>query len=218
MGLFDVFKKSKCGVCEEEYSLSSMHEIKDGHICKSCSKYIGLGEKFDIKFTGSELANIAVSPEQILKYRIASHIAVNPGIALGYDELCLFVSMGEVGKEKTRTVTTKKGNKTQKDTENYWAKFLCRLFITDQRIIALADRNGFEIKLNKLIDIQFENDKVVFFTGTKTYVVFLVKDQINKLKTIWGLLANAGELKIDIDNDNLDYELMMTADVEAYRC
>lgn len=217
MGILGLFKKCTCGVCTRETNMNNVSETLDGYICKECSGNIGLGDNFYHKFSCNALGDIMINPVQILKYRLASHISLDPGISLANGETAFYISMGEAGKKRTRTVTIKKGNKTEKHTEDFWDRILCRFYVTDNRIMALAEKNGFEVPLSKLTDLQFNKDSVAIYSGAKTYVVFLVEHQLARLKTLWKLLGLAGEAGISVSADDLYEEINMTKDVEAYK-
>jgi len=215
---FDLFsKKDFCSICGREVAVKKLHPLDGGNICADCSSIIGLGERFDVKLTADEYRSFASDRVQIVKLRIASFVSANPGIMLDEGETCFFISLADIGKEKKRSITVKKGNKTERTTEEYFEKYPCRLLVTGKRILAIADQNGFEIKLAKLSDIRFGQDRVTFYSGSKAYLVFFAKKQAEKLHTLWNLLGAAGAADIDISVEALDSEITLTSDVEAYK-
>lgn len=142
-------------------------------------------------------------------------VPANPGIALNDDEVCLFMSDASIGKEKTYTTGYKSsvissririakglsvGSSNVHVTptrETYWEKTPCRFFVTDKRFIAISQKGGFNLKADKIIDMKLNADAVTLYTGSKTYIVFMMSEDVHRYKELWETIQSLQRNGID---------------------
>jgi hypothetical protein len=193
--------KKQCLVCGKQLGpLMSKVKCADGAICLSCLQNMGF-PKLNMEairiVNNSPLSYIRASGfdqnEMYLptKQRISNMIVRNPGIGLKNDDICFYMAYAYIGKQVTRTtgyktsglrtnihimkgVNYRVGNiNVTPQKETHWEKIPCRFFVTKDRIIALADKGSFDIKMEKAYNLTLHADSLIIYTGSKTHVIFL---------------------------------------------
>ena len=136
----------------------------------------------------------------------------NPGIVLQDKELCFFKSNASIGKKRKKiervtsggvgaSIPIMKGIKLQTgrsslkpEETTYWEKTPCRFFITDTRFIALSETGGFDVSLEKVLDIKMYKDAIAIFTGNQTHMIFMDNVEHKRLQNIISLMRQADEV------------------------
>ena len=148
-------------------------------------------------------------------------------INLKKNEFCLFSSEAYIGKQRSKTILSMsrglysstpaafgmkmRSSSTRRESikEAYWEKTPCSFFVTNNRFIALAMKNGFEFNKSKLIRIEIHDgsefyngslfgmrsysndDCLVFYTSTSTRFIFMSKGNIKRYQIICEILNKA---------------------------
>lgn len=138
----------------------------------------------------------------------------NPGIVLNKKELCVFAANAYIGKKKTRTVgyntsgvhanarilglNFRAGNtKVDRQKEEYWERTPCRFFVTGDRFIALAEKGGFTLRANKILDIKLYSDAITFYCENKTHTIFMDSTDLARYKYMWNVISEAQKIQLD---------------------
>jgi hypothetical protein len=167
-----------------------------------------LKNKIQSVATGDSSSSQQIAPMST-KEKVESLIVKNPGIALKDDEICFFMADAYVGKQVKKTsgyktsglhasihimkgLSYRIGNtQVTPKQETYWEKIPCRFFVTGNRFIALAAKNGFDVKVDKILDMKLHSDGLILYVGNKTHFVFMNHKDVARYKNVWETLGTA---------------------------
>mgnify|MGYP002626035698 CR=1 FL=1 len=211
--------KKECIMCGGSIgALASRVKCADGLLCGACFKKLGFSS-FDGKLLqdvkNKSLMQIkamsTVDNSVSTKEKIRQLIVSDPGINLRENEICFFYADASVGRQRAKTTSVKSAGvhtgvhvmkgvnlrigstKYTPKQETYWEKIPCRFFVTGDRYIALAQKNGFETAADKILDMELHKDGMILYAGNKTHVIFMSKDDVERYKKLWELLHKAHE-------------------------
>lgn len=201
-------KKVQCEMCAQTVSEKSCREIKQGHLCENCyaklincniiNRWVILKEltMFDLK----EMINKDNKEVEVVQI-------INPSLALKEGEICYY--SGKAKSYNVKNIITRyqsvggfagfrimKGisvGRTQSTRvpihedveETYPAKF----YITNKRIVLIADKFGFDLDINKVSSVDlFRNGFKFTYKDKPRYVI------TNDYKYILRLCAKLGSI------------------------
>lgn len=187
MGLFDKQKNQLNKLLDETKSIKNDF---DQFVDNAKNTKDELISKFKDEL---EKNNINCDPNLKKEKKLEKMIIQNPGITLKKDEVCFYVGKAKsyLTKEKTvgynrfstggsvriaKGLSVRSGISTstpRKGTvvEQYEAKF----YLTNYRMILLSEKNGFEIKLLDILQIEVKSDGIIIYTSNKNHK-FLTND------------------------------------------
>lgn len=155
--------------------------------------------------------------------RLTELIIPNPSINLQSDEVCFFqglaygvndknVITGYSGNGAGISVRVAKGlsihtggSAKKAIRSNVTERSSGKFYITNQRIILLSPKYGFELSIPKITSTQIDNDRIVFYSNGKSYSV-----EVNDFaKAVWilrlmdsGFLEQSGQVPPPIEDYN----------------
>lgn len=176
-----------CFICNNKTGLNK-NKTKHGYICHNC--LLKLSKKniniLNIKkYTIDELKNIIGITSKEPSLTPLENVSIN----LKKDEVCFYMQKAQSIKIKNVVTHYESGNtglniKLSKNIsyhtgknigkairENVYEQYPATLYITNMRIILIAEKYGFDLRIDKILSTQVRTDGLIFQIGEKTYSV-----------------------------------------------
>ena len=193
-----------CFICNNKTGLNK-NKTKHGYICHNC--LLKLSKKniniLNIKkYTIDELKNIIGITSKEPSLTPLENVSIN----LKKDEVCFYMEKAQSIKIKNVVTHYESGNtglniKLSKNIsyhtgknigkairENVYERYPATLYITNMRIILIAEKYGFDLRIDKILSTQVRTDGLIFQIGEKTYSV--LTDDVEFIIKLFNLMNN----------------------------
>lgn len=201
-------KKVKCEYCKQDFSIKNCRELKYGFLCNDCYEKLKekniINEWFNLKkLTIQDIVELIDRESKEVDLRPI----INPSLVLKDGENCYY--QGDAESFNTKNIITHyksvggyagfriaKGitvGRSQSERvpirEDVEEKYPAKFFITNKRLVLIADKFGFDLDINKISSVEvFRNGFKYTYKDKPRYVL------TNDYKYIIRLCARLGEI------------------------